>query len=94
MAVCITCGTDSDDAFTVTWEGRTATFDCIECLATMVAPLCVHCGCRILGHWLLMDNDHYCCVHCAQSAQSGDGARPSATVGRWRFGNADGRMSR
>jgi len=93
MTVCMTCGTDSDDAFTVTWEGRTAAFDCIECLATMVAPICAHCGCRILGHSLVVDGGRYCCPHCAQATRTGDRPRSPLTVGRWRFGNTDGNSS-
>ena len=50
MAVCATCGNDYDKAFTVSWNGRTETFDSVECAATKVAPQCDHCGCRILGH--------------------------------------------
>ncbi|MEZ0050158.1 hypothetical protein ABIA30_001148 [Mycobacterium sp. MAA66] len=88
MAVCVTCGTETDQVFTVTWEGRSATFDCIECLATMVAPICGHCGCRILGHSLLIDGHPYCCPHCAQSAQwEGPVGPDSWTGGRWHFDN-------
>lgn len=87
MAVCMTCGTETDDVFMVSWEGRTAAFDCIECLATMVSPRCRHCGCRILGHPLIFDGDHYCCAHCVRQAQFG---RPASVepshVGRWNFG--------
>ena len=51
MAICDTCGNDYDKAFTVTRaDGRTATFDSIECAAVGLAPECAHCGCRILGH--------------------------------------------
>lgn len=93
MTVCMTCGTDSDDAFTVTWEGRTATFDCIECLATMVAPICAHCGCHILGHSLAVDGSRYCCTHCVQAARTGNRDRSPLMAGRWRFGNPDGNAS-
>ena len=84
MAVCITCGTDCDQSFTVIWNGRSASFDCIECMATMVAPTCRHCGCRILGHALRIDGSPYCCEHCAQAAD--DDAKPSANTERWQFG--------
>ncbi len=84
MSVCITCGTDCDQSFTVNWNGRTASFDCIECMATMVAPTCHHCGCRILGHALRIDGRQYCCEHCAQAADHG--ARPAANTDRWQFG--------
>ena len=38
MAICATCGNDYDKAFTVSWNGRTETFDSVECAATKVAP--------------------------------------------------------
>lgn len=84
MAVCVTCGTDCDQAFTVNWNGRRATFDCIECMATMVAAMCRHCGCRILGHPVRIDDRRYCCDHCAKAGETG--AEPSASSERWQFG--------
>ncbi|MFC6125752.1 hypothetical protein [Mycolicibacterium llatzerense] len=53
-------------------------------MATMVAPTCRHCGCRILGHALRIDGSPYCCEHCVQAAD--DGAKPSANTERWQFG--------
>ena len=85
MSVCITCGTDCDQSFTVNWNGRTASFDCIECMATMVAPMCRHCGCRILGHGWRIDGHQYCCEHCVQAGDH-DG-KPSANTDRWQFGD-------
>ncbi|CAM5283330.1 hypothetical protein MAUB1S_04703 [Mycolicibacterium aubagnense] len=84
MPVCMTCGTDCDQSFTVNWNGRSASFDCIECMATMVAPMCRHCGCRILGHPLRIDHRQYCCDHCAEAGEVG--AKPSASSERWQFG--------
>lgn len=38
MTIGETCGNDYDTAFTVTWhDGRTATFDSVECAAAEVA---------------------------------------------------------
>ncbi|MEZ0362156.1 hypothetical protein ACAG26_00420 [Mycobacterium sp. pUA109] len=70
MTICAVCGNDYDKAFTVTWQGRTATFDSIECAASEVAPRCAHCGCRILGHGVETADAVYCCAHCAR--ESGD----------------------
>ncbi|MDR3661962.1 MAG: hypothetical protein P4L86_16530 [Mycobacterium sp.] len=84
MTVCITCGTDCDQSFTVSWNGRSASFDCIECMATMVAPACRHCGCRILGHALRVDGHSYCCAHCAQAGIDPD--QVPAQRERWQFG--------
>ena len=69
MAICDTCGNDYDKAFTVTCaNGRTATFDSIECAAVELAPQCAQCGCRILGHGIQVGDAMYCCAHCARKA--------------------------
>ncbi|HYO04646.1 MAG TPA: hypothetical protein VET27_23355 [Mycobacterium sp.] len=45
MATCNTCGNHCDNAFTVTWpDGRSATFDGVECAAAQLAPECAHCA--------------------------------------------------
>jgi hypothetical protein len=63
------CGNDYDKAFRViTSEGREHVFDSIECMAHVLAPLCSHCHCRILGHGMEKDLKFYCCAHCAASA--------------------------
>jgi len=49
MAICDTCGNHYDKSFTVTFsDGRTATFDSVECAAVQLAPECAHCG---AGFW-------------------------------------------
>lgn len=69
MAVCDTCGNDYDKAFTVSRDGRSWTFDSIECAAHELAPICAHCGCRVLGHGAEAGGRTFCCAHCA--ARSG-----------------------
>jgi hypothetical protein len=32
----------------------------------MLAPVCPHCGCRVIGHGVEHDGAIYCCVHCAR----------------------------
>ena len=69
MATCDTCGNDYDHAFTVTLhDGRSMTFDSVECAAAQIAPHCEQCGVRILGHGLEADGRYFCCDHCAQKA--------------------------
>ena len=49
MAICDTCGNHYEKSFTVTFsDGRTATFDSVECAAVQLAPECAHCG---AGFW-------------------------------------------
>ncbi len=66
MAVCDTCGNDYDKAFTITLAGRSGTFDSFECAIHAMAPVCAHCGCRILGHGSEVDGIMFCCAHCAR----------------------------
>jgi hypothetical protein len=69
MAACEVCGNEYDAAFTVaTADGREHVFDSIECAAHAIAPVCAHCGCRVLGHGIQQDTSIYCCAHCAQKA--------------------------
>ena len=71
MGVCAMCGNDYDKVFTVTtFDGESATFDSFECAIQTVAPVCAHCGCRIIGHGVEDKDGIYCCVHCAK--QSGE----------------------
>jgi hypothetical protein len=65
MPVCEVCGNDYDKAFQVIRAGRSHTFDCFECAVHALAPICDHCGCRIIGHGMEADGVFYCCAHCA-----------------------------
>lgn len=65
MAVCEVCGNDYDKAFEVTVGGEQHTFDSFECAIHALAPVCAHCGCRIVGHGVEADGSIFCCAHCA-----------------------------
>lgn len=67
MSRCEVCGNDYDKSFEVCQAGRSYTFDSLECAAQRIAPLCVHCGCRILGHGVEQDGQIFCCAHCARA---------------------------
>ncbi|MFM9370154.1 hypothetical protein [Streptomyces sp. Da 82-17] len=66
MAVCEVCGNDYEMSFEVVRDGETHVFDSLECAAERIAPVCAHCGCRILGHGLQADGQMFCCAHCAR----------------------------
>ena len=68
MATCDHCGNDYDKSFTVTQGGTTHTFDSFECAIHRLAPLCAHCGCRIVGHGSESESRMYCCANCARMA--------------------------
>ena len=63
---CDVCGNDYDKAFTVTMSGRVHTFDSFECAVHALAPVCAHCGCKVVGHGVEQGGTFYCCVHCAK----------------------------
>ena len=68
MAECEVCGNEYDKTFQVIRAGRTHTFDSFECAIHALAPICAHCGCRIVGHGHEANGTFYCCAHCAHHA--------------------------
>lgn len=71
MPTCDACGNDYDKAFQLSIGGRSYTFDSFECAIQTVAPVCMHCEVRIIGHGLEKNGRMYCCNHCAEQ----DGVR-------------------
>jgi hypothetical protein len=66
MAKCDVCGNDYHRSFrVVTAAGASHTFDSFECAIQKLAPVCEHCGCRIIGHGIEANGTYYCCGHCA-----------------------------
>jgi len=41
-------------------------FDSFECAIAALAPVCPHCGCRIVGHGVQHGDGIFCCAHCAR----------------------------
>jgi hypothetical protein len=71
MPVCDVCGNDYANAFQViTSNGARFTFDSLECAAHRIAPLCAHCGCRVLGHGIETPKGIYCCANCTRQVGS------------------------
>jgi hypothetical protein len=68
MATCEVCGNDYDKAFTVTTADGEHTFDSFECAIHALAPVCDHCGCKVIGHGVEQDDRIFCCAHCATHA--------------------------
>jgi hypothetical protein len=65
---CEVCGNDYDKAFDVVAQGATHTFDSFECAIHALAPICEHCGCRIIGHGIETGLRFFCCASCARLA--------------------------
>ena len=68
MARCEVCGNDYDKAFEVVTAGQRHVFDSFECAVHHMAPVCEHCGCKVLGHCTEVDGRFYCCAHCARES--------------------------
>jgi hypothetical protein len=66
MPQCDVCGNDYDKPFVVTMAGRKYTFDSFECAIHALAPICAHCGCKVIGHGVEQGGHIYCCAHCAR----------------------------
>lgn len=67
MAKCDVCGNDYHRSFQVmAADGNAYTFDSFECAVHRLAPLCAHCGVRIIGHGLEVDAQMFCCDHCRE----------------------------
>ena len=62
---CEVCGNYYDKAFTVTIDLVPHVFDSFECAIHALAPVCAHCGCRVVGHGVERNGSVFCCAHCA-----------------------------
>ena len=65
MAQCEVCGNDYYLSFEVVTAGNRHVFDSFECAIHKLAPVCDHCGCRIIGHGIEADKTFFCCANCA-----------------------------
>jgi hypothetical protein len=67
MARCENCGNDYSKTFSVRFAtGPEHIFDSFECAVRTLAPECYHCGTKILGHGVEVDEKIFCCAHCAR----------------------------
>lgn len=66
--ICDVCGNDYDKTFQITRAGKTMTFDSFECAIHALAPVCPHCGCRVVGHGVEAAEQIFCCAHCAKES--------------------------
>ena len=66
LSKCEVCGNDYPLSFQVIAAGATHVFDSFECAIQALAPICDHCGCKIVGHGMEADGKFFCCAHCAR----------------------------
>ena len=67
MGRCEVCGNEYHWTFEVKRDGKTHVFDSFECAIHLLAPICDHCGCKIVGHGMESEGVFYCCAHCAHA---------------------------
>ncbi len=36
-----------------------------------MAPICEHCGVKVVGHGVVVEGHFYCCAHCARHVHDG-----------------------
>ncbi len=68
MAKCEVCGNDYSLPLEITTAEQHHVFDCFECAIHKLAPICDHCGCKIIGHGIEAGSRFFCCAHCARNA--------------------------
>jgi hypothetical protein len=68
---CEVCGNKYDKAFEVIIDGETHVYDSFECAIHALAPVCKHCGCKIVGHGMESDEGYFCCAYCARVSGEG-----------------------
>ena len=66
-ATCEVCGNAYHLSFAVIIGSQSHVFDCFECAIHSLAPICSHCGCRIIGHGVEAQTKFYCCAHCVRA---------------------------
>jgi hypothetical protein len=67
MAKCEVCGNDYYLSFEVVTAGQRHVFDSFECAIHKLAPVCEHCGCKIIRHGIEANGTFYCCASCARA---------------------------
>ncbi|OLF12274.1 hypothetical protein BLA60_09840 [Actinophytocola xinjiangensis] len=66
--ICEVCGNEYDMAFEVHAQGDVHVFDSFECAIHLMAPVCEHCKCKVIGHGVQAGGQFFCCAHCARQA--------------------------
>ena len=66
MAKCEVCGNEYELSFEVITAGNRHVFDSFECAIHKLAPMCEHCGCKVIGHGIEGGGKFFCCANCAR----------------------------
>ena len=63
---CEVCGNAYDKSMEIVLDGKRHVFDSFECAIHALAPICGHCGSRIIGHGVQSGGQIFCSGHCAE----------------------------
>lgn len=68
MNRCEVCHNEYDNLLLIKDQktGETHKFDSFECAIHKMAPVCEHCGIKVVGHGIEADGQMFCCGHCAR----------------------------
>lgn len=66
MGICEVCGNEYDGLFEVKIQGDSHWFDCFECAIHALAPTCLQCHVKIVGHGIEAGDACFCCANCAR----------------------------
>ena len=80
MAACEVCGNDYDKKLRGGCRRSPAHLRQLECAIHQVAPVCEHCGCRVIGHGVEVEGRFYCCAHCAREAEPSSAVKDRASL--------------
>ena len=67
LTTCEVCGNEYDKNLEIVVNGISRYYDCFECAIHSLAPVCTHCGCRIIGHGVESGGSMFCCANCAHT---------------------------
>ena len=62
---CDVCGNTYENLFEVRINNQSFWFDCFECAAHKLAPVCTRCHVKVLGHGIEVGEQIFCGAHCA-----------------------------
>ncbi|WP_413287667.1 hypothetical protein [Bdellovibrio sp. HCB337] len=80
MGVCETCGNNYPKTFKIQIQSESHEFDCFECAIQALAPTCMHCGCRVIGHGVESGDRIFCCHHCQHAVEGQTYAEESLPI--------------
>ena len=62
MGRCDVCGNEYRRTMEIRVGAERGTFDSFECAIHRLAPMCEHCGCRVIGHGVELGDRIFCCA--------------------------------